>query len=391
MGLLGRAEPGAGHERFGTSDRVRFLARAGRVLDAARPERSIVRLTAQLFVPKFAVACRVVAAGEEASAFVDASGELRVRATRAGEPGEREGDFTDPFEELNSRDERRSRLTSSLLSASIPGAVSGSLTVIVHRALEREDVIAVRDVARRVGAALERRRLLDEAATARRHHDELILRTSHELRTPLASLSLHVSGLLRAARTGKLGSVTAPTIEKLERADAQLERVLGHIAQLVRKPPVDPCALEISRAETDLSAIVREVSERCAEKASARGFSLHASADRPVSGRWDRELVQRALANVVMYLLDAAPPGELEIEARRSRGGARAIVRVQGFGIPAADQAELLRGGADASTPARLGLFIARRIVEAHGGRIRVRSARRTGTELVMFLPGTEA
>jgi signal transduction histidine kinase len=385
MGLSGRAEPGLGQDRFVTADRVRFLARAGRVLDAARPERSILRLTAELFVPKFAIACRVEVLGEEASAFLDGRGDVRLYERRAADPEEREAEPTDPFKEL------QSRLTSSLLSAPIPGDTPGTLTVIVRRALEREDVIAVRDVARRVGAALERRRLTEEVRTAKRHHDELVLRTSHELRTPLASLSLHLSGLLRAARTGKLGTLGETTIEKLQRADAQLERVLGHIAQLVRKPPVDPRAIEISRSETDLSAVVREVSERCANKAATRGFTLRVSADRPVAGRWDRELVQRALSNVVTYLLDSAPPGELEMAAHRSRGGARAFVRVQRFGIPAADQAELLRGGPDVSTPDRLGLFIARRIVEAHGGRIRVRSSRGTGTALVLFFPGTDA
>jgi signal transduction histidine kinase len=110
-----------------------------------------------------------------------------------------------------------------------------------------------------------------------------------------------------------------------------------------------------------------------------------------VVGRWDRELVQRALANLASYMLDCAPPGELEIGAYRSNGEARASVRVKGFGIPASDQAELLRGGPDTVSPHRLGLFIARRIVDAHGGRIRVRSARSTGTELALFFPGTEA
>jgi signal transduction histidine kinase len=356
------------------------------VLDAVRAERSIVRLTAELFVPKFAIACRVEVCGEEATSFVDGQGDVRVRERRPGDADERDLAGVEALEEL------QSRVTSSLLSASIPGLSPGTLTVILRRPLEREDVIAVRDVARRVGAALERRRLAEEARTAKRHHDELIQRTSHELRTPLASLSLHLSGLLRAARTGKLGgSPGEPTIERLERADAQLERVLGLIGQLVGKPPVDPRLIEISRSETDLSAVVRDVAQRSADKAAARGFSLRPSADRPVVGRWDRELVGRALSNLVGYVLDSAPAGELEIEARRSRGGARAIVRVQRFGIPAADQAELLRGGPDASTPDRLGLFIARRIVEAHGGRIRVRSARRTGTELVLFFPGTEA
>ena len=107
--------------------------------------------------------------------------------------------------------------------------------------------------------------------------------------------------------------------------------------------------------------------QRSRPKAQARGFSLRPSAERPVTGRWDRELVQRAIGNVVGYLLDSAPPGEIELGAHRSRGGARAVVRVQGFGIPAADQAELLRGGPDVSTPDRLGLFIARRIIEAQG------------------------
>jgi signal transduction histidine kinase len=382
MGLLRRAEPGHGHERFSAADRVRFLARAGRVLEAVRPEKSIARAAAELFVPKFAIACRVEVAGEEVLAMLDRRGEVRVRERRRGDDDELE---VDALEEL------QSRMTSSFLNATIPGPSPGVLTVLVNRALEREDVIALRDVARRVGAALERRQLAQEARTAKRHHDELIARASHELRTPLASLSLHLSGLLRAARTGKLGTASEPTIEKLERADAQLERVLGLISQLVGKPPVDPRALELSRCETDLAVIVRETAQRSAGKATERGFALRVSAERPVVGRWDRELVQRALTNLVSYLLDAAPAGELEIGARRSRGGARAVVRVPGFGIPAADQAELLRGGPDASSPERLALFIARRIVEAHGGSIRVRSARAKGTELALFLPGTEA
>jgi signal transduction histidine kinase len=263
---------------------------------------------------------------------------------------------------------------------------------MVQRALERADVVAVRDVARRVGAAFERRRLAEEARAARRHHDELIARASHELRTPLASLSIHLSGLLRAARAGKLGAEpSTSTVERLERADAQLERVLGLIGQLVGKPPIDPNRVEISRSEMDLSALVREVAEQCRAKAAERGFSVRVTADRPVVGRWDRELVQRALANLASYMLDCAPPGELEIGAYRSNGEARASVRVKGFGIPASDQAELLRGGPDTVSPHRLGLFIARRIVDAHGGRIRVRSARSTGTELALFFPGTEA
>jgi signal transduction histidine kinase len=386
MGLVGREEPGPGLERFGAVDRVRFLARAGRMIDAVRPEKNILRLAAGLFVPKFAIACRVEVSGEEVSSFIDGRGEVRVRERRPGEHDEHEGPDVEAIEEL------RTRHTSSFLSAQIPGPQFGTLSVIAHRPLERDDVVAVRDVARRIGAALERRRLQEELRTARRHHDELIRRASHELRTPLASLSLHLSGLLRAARTGKLGApANGPTIEKLERADAQLERVLGLIGQLVGKPPVDPRAIEIVKSEMDLSAVVHEVAELCAPKAAQRGFSVRVSAERPVVGRWDRELVQRALANIVAYVLDSASPSELEIGAHRSRGGASALVRVRGFGVPAADQAELLRGGPDASTPDRLGLFIARRIVEAHGGRIRVRSARSTSTELVLFFPGTEA
>lgn len=385
MGLVGRVEPGPGQERFGAADRVRFLARAGRVLDAVRPDKSVIRLAAGLFVPRFAIACRVEVSGEEVSAFIDERGEVRIRELRPGEVDERE------VPEIEAIGELRSRLTSSFLSAQIPGPSPGTLSVIAHRPLEREDVVVVRDVARRLGAALERRRLEEEVRTARRHHDELIRRASHELRTPLASLSLHLSGLLRAARTGKLGALSGPTIDKLERADAQLERVLGFIGQLVGKPPIDPRAIEISKSETDLRAVVQEAAERCAAKAAQRGFSVLVSAERPVIGRWDRELVQRALSNIIAYVIDSAPPGELEICAHRSRGGASALVRVPGFGVPAADQAELLRGGPDASTPDRLGLFIARRIVEAHGGRIRVRSARSTGTELVLFFPGTEA
>jgi signal transduction histidine kinase len=190
---------------------------------------------------------------------------------------------------------------------------------------------------------------------------------------------------LRAAKSGKLSAMPKEQlIEKLERAEAQLQRVSGAIEQLLGARKAEEEGIVLSPTEVDLSEVVRDAISRLAIDGSRPTLDL--SANRPIVGRWDRELLHRAVGNLLTFSLGpAAAPDRIEVVVKRGGRGARCSIRDNGLGLSASEQSSLLAGpGRD---PDRLGVWIARRIVEAHGGRLAVRSAPGTGTTFLVDLP----
>jgi signal transduction histidine kinase len=252
-------------------------------------------------------------------------------------------------------------------------------------------LVVAEELARRIALALEQRRLKAEARAAAKERDELISVAGHELKTPLASLELHVSALLRAARSGTLSTLSRQrVVEKLERAHAQIDRLTGALEQLLSVRRTRDDELLLTPCEVDLSAIVRDVVIRARPDADRAGCTLSMNARRPLIGRWDGEMLERAFSNVIAFILGpGGGQGPVEVSARRSARGGRCSVSYLGGGLSAQQQTALLaapdRGGT------RLGLWIARQIIEAHGGRLSIRSAPGAGVTFVIDLPIAEA
>jgi signal transduction histidine kinase len=259
---------------------------------------------------------------------------------------------------------------------------AGDAVVIVAE-LRPDDEEFLRTVAGFVGEALDRIGTVDWAQTRNENLDLAIAWTAHELKGPLVGA--------RAA----LGRVTVGNEDRTGQDLLRRSRdELGLLADLVDpllRWSVGSSSLRLRRC--DLVRIVRDAVTSCRLEAEEPAVAIEAPEH--VWVRADAQQLGRAIANVVRNAVSFAPRATtVRVTVEETDDGARVRVRDRGPGVPAADRRLIFdpfargmsvngRGGSG------LGLFIARRIMEAHQGSIGLRSAR-PGTEFCIELPLAE-
>jgi PAS domain S-box-containing protein len=272
---------------------------------------------------------------------------------------------------------------------------------------DREDEDVASALAAQAAVALENARVnartleliteLDEAnAGLRKANDaksEFLGTISHELRTPLHSILVAAQlvhdpmfGPLTEERARQLGS----TIQGSGR------HLLGLIDDLVDLSRIEADRIELRPVDLSLARLLEEVRQEIEPIASDRGVSLEAAADPALRIHADPLRIRQVLINLVVNAVKySGPKGRVWVEAQ---GGARETmiaVYDTGPGIPEQDLARIFEPfeqiAGVASTGAGLGLAIARRLVELHGGRLEVSSTVGLGSTFTVTLPVKQA
>jgi signal transduction histidine kinase len=234
----------------------------------------------------------------------------------------------------------------------------------------------------------------DERAQIDRERRDFTAAISHDLRTPLASI--------RAMAEALSDRVVSDPIE-IARYHATIRREVEHLGHMVddlfQLSQIDAGVLPIERRSVALHEIAAEVVEAARARASAVGVEMELEADvRPPTVQVDGALVERAVTNLVSNALDHTPSGgSVTVAVRRGPATVALDVRDSGDGIEARDLPHVwdrfFRGErsrhrpADTTDGVGLGLAIVRGIVEAHGGKVSVRSAPAQGSTFTMEFP----
>jgi signal transduction histidine kinase len=253
------------------------------------------------------------------------------------------------------------------------------------------EVRIAEDLAQRAALAVDNARLYREAQEAIRIREEFLSIASHEMYTPITSLLLVVESLRRNLEHG-----STEASAQLKRSLAIAERQGRRLAMLVRS------LLDVSRIQggrlvldldgVELGALVREVTGHLAADLAHAGCELELELDAGIEGRWDRLRLEQVVTNLISNALKYGAGKPVTVAVRRSATHARLEVRDRGIGIPPEAQAKLFSPFERAVSFRQygglgLGLFICRRIVEAHGGTIGVRSAPGQGATFTVELP----
>jgi PAS domain S-box-containing protein len=225
---------------------------------------------------------------------------------------------------------------------------------------------------------------------------DFVATVSHELRTPLTSIYGFAETLMRGdvafsdrERTTFLGYIASES-----------ERLINIVDDLLSVARLEAGTLRLDVEETDVGAVAAEVVARVQEHADRWEFALDV-ADGGVIVEADREKLAQALFSLVDNAVKFSPEGgRIAISAHRRLESVEMRVSDQGVGIPRADQqrifskfyrAEDVGPGVQGTG---LGLFLARGLLAAMGGKIWVESKEGQGSTFVLELPavaGVEA
>ena len=234
----------------------------------------------------------------------------------------------------------------------------------------------------------ERARLYAEAQESIRARDDFLSVAGHELRTPVNAVSLLTGGLLRKARSAGGTDGLAGGIERLSGAVDRLSRLTDQVLDVSQ---IAAGKLVLNREEFDLAELVREVAARFQDGLLASGCEVEMRLD-PVRGVWDRARLDQVVTNLLANAVKYGGGKPIRLLAANGNGTAILSVRDHGIGIAPEERARIFERfeRAASARPYRglgIGLWIVRRIVDAHRGSIEVESEPGKGAEFRVTLP----
>jgi signal transduction histidine kinase len=224
-----------------------------------------------------------------------------------------------------------------------------------------------------------------------KHKSQFLANMSHELRTPLNA----ILGYTELIVDGIYGRPSEQMNSVLERIDINGRHLLGLINDVLDLSKIEAGQLTLSLTDYSLQEVVQSVFAGVEALAAGKGlaFRTDVQPDLP-RGRGDERRIAQVLLNLTGNAIKFTDAGEVTIRASAQNGTFTVAVRDTGPGIDQADQARIFgefQQVDGSSTRAKggsgLGLSIAKRIVEMHGGRIWVESARGTGSTFSFTLP----
>ena len=228
-----------------------------------------------------------------------------------------------------------------------------------------------------------------DAQEALKIRDAFLSVAGHEFRTPLGALSLTLHNLARRLPKDP-DEANAKTVQSLQRQVDRLTRLTEDLLEVGR---IRAGKLVLEAEPTDLTQLVEEIVDRYRESALAAGSSLELACPGSLAGSWDPSRLDQVFTNLLANAVKFGKGAPIDVRVERRENTAIVSVRDRGIGISAEDQAHIFqRFGRSSSAKGYrglgLGLWIARQIVEAHGGRILVESEPGRGSTFHVVLPG---
>jgi signal transduction histidine kinase len=227
---------------------------------------------------------------------------------------------------------------------------------------------------------------------ANRHKSEFLANMSHELRTPLNAI-IGFSEVLGERLFGELNEKQAEYTDDILSSGRHLLSLINEILDLSK---VEAGRMELELAAFDLPLAIDNARTFVRERATRHGITVELSVDERLGDIvGDERKIKQILLNLLSNAVKFTPEGgRIGIEARQADGSVEISVTDSGIGIAPEDQPtifeEFRQVGADyahKSEGTGLGLTLAKKFVELHGGRIWVESEVGKGSTFTFSLP----
>ncbi|HET6203201.1 MAG TPA: ATP-binding protein [Planctomycetota bacterium] len=220
---------------------------------------------------------------------------------------------------------------------------------------------------------------------------DFVANVSHELRTPLSA----VRGALETLADP--GEDARTRAQFLEMAQRNAERLGALVSDLLDLSAIEAEGDRISLEPVAVDRALRAAAATLAESARAKGVSLEVEAgpERPLTVLGNARRLEQAFANLLENAIKYTPArGSVTARGRNREREVAVEIEDTGIGIPAASLPRIFErfyrvdaGRSRETGGTGLGLAIVKHIVQAHRGRVEVRSEEGKGSTFSVFLP----
>jgi len=235
----------------------------------------------------------------------------------------------------------------------------------------------------------EQKKMEEEVRRAIEIRSRFIAIASHELRSPLTAIREGIALIAEGLR----GPVSPGQIELLAVALRNIDRLSRLSKDILDFEKIESGQLRLIPAWHDLCEILDDVVKTVRPLADEKGLALTVDVDEGLPRVvCDKDKVIQVLLNLVNNAVKFTKAGSVKIEVRKDFKALQVSVRDTGPGIAEEDKPLLFQSFQQFGAPSEqegsgLGLFIARQIVQAHGGRIWAESEGGRGSAFRFTLP----
>ena len=233
---------------------------------------------------------------------------------------------------------------------------------------------------------------LQEVKTVSKRKTDFISSVSHELRTPLTSIKGYASILL----AGKLGNIPSEIKERLDKINRHSDELAHLVNDLLDIARIESGRMIMKKETLDLKSIVEEVldllSVQLKERRIGSGFDIPEEANTIFA---DRSQIERVFINIVGNALKFTPvQGKISIRSHKVDNAVQLDISDTGCGIPEEVQEKIFEEFYRVDNAINqevkgtgLGLTLVKHIIEAHNGKIWVKSKVGSGSTFSFTIP----
>jgi len=284
--------------------------------------------------------------------------------------------------------------TYSLRDTRVLTTISDELVIAIQNALSVQAVKSLNEnLQQRIDSATkELRTSNDQLQRLDEAKDEFISMASHQLRTPLTSIKGYISMLME----GDVGKVSPQQKHLLEEAFISSERMVRLIGDFLNVSRLQTGKFVIDKRPVDLAKVVAQELDSLEANATARNlkFVYKKPKNIPVL-----DLDENKIQQVIMNFSDNAiyyskENSTIRVALKVVGGDVEFSVKDTGIGVPAAQQAQLFNKFFRATNARQqrpdgtgVGLFLAKKVIQDHGGRVVFESKENKGSTFGFRLP----
>ncbi len=263
-----------------------------------------------------------------------------------------------------------------------------------HQTTE-EELKLLTALANSTATALENIQLLSDLKEANveltnslRAKDEFLSLASHELRTPLTAVKLQLEFLQKQISTNK----EKMTEESINMPLQRITNLSDLIEELLDVSTIRLDRLTIDRTEFNISNVIKSVLENFKPQFEKAQCTVQINIEENIIGVWDQKRIEQIITHLLSNAIKHASKSKVSFTVKRLRDKVNISIEDNGPGIPKEVQTRMFDRFERASSHMHvsglgLGLYITKKLVEAHQGNLFLVSNETEGTKIIIDLP----